>query len=85
MAVHVTVNVGPTAERLAKLYCGDHPLPAGAVIIGTVARVGVGSGALVFLQPGIYVWVNQGVVHQIDQRAVHEALGDAYGATRKET
>jgi hypothetical protein len=85
MAVQVTVNVGQTAERLARLYCGDHTLPEGAVIVGTVAGVGVGSGALVFLQPGTYVWMNQGVIQQIDLRAVHEALEEACGAAGKET
>lgn len=58
-----------------RLY--TNTVPAGSVVLGTVTRDGIDTGALVrFERTGAYAQVNAGAVRSLDGRSVRAALGD---------
>lgn len=58
-----------------RLY--TNTIPAGATPLGTVARDGCDTGALVRIRTGAYAQVNAGVVRSLDGRKVAAVLGTA--------
>lgn len=60
--------------RLAQLYWGPGPLPAGAVMVGAVYRSPGIAGAIIRLPTGLYAQGNAGTLRSVNQADMERAI-----------